>query len=71
MKQPHYLIGTSQWRKASPGRYGIYTCPTLSTCNSWHLVRGPEQIGKHDTLAEAVDAAHAHAEAEALKVPTC
>lgn len=51
----------------NPGRYAIYRHPV----SGWHVTSNMEHIDLRDSLAEAVDAACAHAEAESHKVPTC
>lgn len=66
MKQPR--LGTRRWIEANPGRYAIYYYGLM---RKWRVRLDGQLIDTTDTLAEAIDAAYAHAEAEALKVPTC
>lgn len=61
------VIGCNAWMEANPGRYAIY--PT--DWGQWNVTRDMQRIDLFDTLAEAMDAAYADAEARAALVATC
>lgn len=60
-------IGSPQWMKATPGRYGVY----LNYNREWKVRRDFQFVATADSLAEAMDAAYADAEARAALAPTC
>lgn len=59
-------LGDNAWMRANPGRYAVYRNPI----GGWHVTKDMKRVDLCADLPDAMDAAYADANTQAMKEPS-